>query len=61
VFGVRFHRDDERALTLQGVSRFVYYLVFNLPQLLLDTWGLLLPVVAFVVFVIKNGGIVVGE
>jgi hypothetical protein len=36
-------------------------LAFNLPALVTSTWPLLLPVAAFVIFVVQNGGVVVGK
>ncbi len=39
---------------------FVKQLLVNCKTLLLITWPLLLPIAAFVCFVVQNGGIVVG-
>lgn len=42
------------------LAKFVVAIVTHLAPLLAETWSLLLPVVAFLTFVLQNGSIVVG-
>lgn len=58
----RFERlGNGRELSFRVLGNFVVSLVAGAPRLLAKLGALLLPVVAFVVFVILNGSIVVGD
>lgn len=52
---------NEDSLTVQRLFQFIVQLWQHRITLIASTWSLLLPVVGFVAFVIKNGGIVLGD
>lgn len=54
-------RIDPQDVAFIQLLELVIQLIRNLPQLLFTTWPLLGPVGVFVVFVLVNGGVVVGD
>ena len=57
---ISYSSSEYDSVMLQ-LFKFAIELIKNIQLLLLETWFLLLPVIIFVIFVIYNGGIVVGK
>ena len=63
-FGLLFMcRDFSDSTIFSTISKFVdfaWQLLLHLPGVVVQSWSFLLPIVAFVAFVVHNGSIVVG-
>lgn len=52
---------DSTIPSLRVIVEFLQNLLYNLPYLLRVTWPMLVPILAFLVFVVINKGIVIGK
>ena len=52
---------DSTIPSIWVIMKFLQNLLYNLPYLLRVTWPMLVPILAFLVFVVINEGIVIGK